>query len=246
MSGSRGNVLIVEDEPDAAEPMSALIAMEGFRPVVRGTAADGLTAFSDLQPVAVILDWTLPDAPGIEVCRSIRARDQVVPIIFASGRDDETSIAQALEAGANDYLVKPVRLWELLARLESCLRWLDAVRADAASAASLPERGPGVLRFGEVELDLSARVVRVGGQPVGLGSMEFKLLDYLARNTGIAVSRDQIMSEVYGYDADIGTERVDLLVKRLRGKLGDQAGGLISAVTGYGYRLDRRAPERPS
>ena len=98
------------------------------------------------------------------------------------------------------------------------------------------------MRFGEVEIDTLARDVSVGGRPVRLGPLEYKLIEYLARNAGVAVSRDQILSEVYGIDADIGTERVDLLVRRLRLKLGDypDTGGHIIAHPGYGYLLERR------
>ncbi len=109
MPSSRGDVLIIEDSPDAAEIFAILVEREGFRPVVCGTAAAGMAAFAHARPVAVILDWTLPDRPGIDVCRNIRAQDQAVPIIFASGRDDETSIARGMDAGADDYVPKPVR-----------------------------------------------------------------------------------------------------------------------------------------
>jgi len=174
-----------------------------------------------------------------EVCRKIRAQDQAVPIIFASGRGDETSIARGLDAGADDYIAKPVRAGELIARLESHIRRVEAIRNMLTkSTAATPGQAR---RFGDVEVDLGARTVRVAEKPVSLGPMEFRLLDHLVRNAGVAVSRDQIMSEVYGYDADIGTERVDLLIKRLRAKINDHAeGGLISAVPGYGYRLESR------
>jgi two-component system phosphate regulon response regulator PhoB len=243
--GSRGDVLIVEDTPEAAELFATLVEREGFQPVVCGTAAEGMAAFAQAHPVAVILDWTLPDGPGIDVCRHIRAQDQAVPIIFASGRDDETSIARAMDAGADDYVPKPVRGGELLARLEAHLRRLEALRELLSGPKPAAQPNQSQLRFGTVELDLAARDVRVGGDAVHLGPMEFKLLEYLARNAGVAVSRDQILSQVYGYDADIGTERVDLLIRRLRAKLGDHSdgGALIAAVPGYGYRLDRRLPK---
>lgn len=239
-------MLIVEDTPDAAELLAILVEREGFRPVVYGTVAEGMAAFARARPVAVILDWTLPDGPGIDACRHIRALDRAVPIIFASGRDDETSIARAMDAGADDYVPKPVRGGELMARLEAHLRRLEALRE--LQSGPKPAAAPtdhSSLQFGPVELDLAARDVRVGGSAVRLGPMEFKLLEYLARNAGVAVSRDQILSEVYGYDADIGTERVDLLIRRLRAKLGDHSdsGALIAAVPGYGYRLERRAPK---
>jgi len=229
-------VLVVEDNPDAAELLCAYVEREGFRSVRCTNAESGLTAFAREQPAAVLLDWVLPDGPGIELCRQLRAQDALVPIIFVSGRNDETSVARALDAGADDYVAKPVRGGELIARLEAQLRKLAAARgAEPADA-----RAASPIRFGRVSVDLEAREVRVGEEHARLGGLEFKLLEYLLRNSGVAVSRDQIMNEVYGYDAEISTGRVDLLVRRLRGKLGDDDGAVIAAVPGFGYRLDRR------
>jgi two-component system phosphate regulon response regulator PhoB len=245
MAGSRGEILIVEDTSDTAAAVQAVIEREGFQTVVCGTAAEAVAAFATMKPVAVILDWTLPDEPGIEVCRKLRARDQEVVIMFASGRDDETSIARGLDAGADDYIPKPVRPAELIARLEAHLRRAEAIRNLATKPPAAAAAVPLARKFGNVEVDFGARTVRVKEKAVSLGPMEFRLLEYLVRNAGVAVSRDQIMSEVYGYDADIGTERVDLLIKRLRAKINDHAeGGLISAVPGYGYRLETRASSR--
>ncbi|TAN33879.1 response regulator transcription factor [bacterium] len=129
MAGSRGDVLIVEDTPESAELFAILVEREGFQPVVCGTAAEALAAFGRARPVAVILDWTLPDAPGTEVCRQMRSLDQVVPIIFASGRDDEASVARGLDAGADDYVGKPIRGGEFIARLEAHVKRTAALRA---------------------------------------------------------------------------------------------------------------------
>ena len=243
MPGARGDILIVEDMPDAAEIVSVLVEREGFRAVVSTTAADGLAAFFRSKPVAVILDWTLPDGPGIEVCRQIRAHDQAVPIIFTSGRDDETSIARGLDAGADDYVAKPVRAGELIARLEAHLRRTTAAATGRQGQGPPSPKATGSpLRFGDLEIDVAAHEARIGGAAVRLGPTEFKLLEYLARNAGVALSRDQILAEVYGFDADISTERIEVLVRRLRAKLGDDGpeGSLILAVPGYGYRLERR------
>lgn len=236
---ARGTVLIVEDSDESAALLAALVEAEGFTAAVRRTASEALVARDDLIPVAVLLDWGLPDGPGLEVCRQIRASDVAVPILFVSGRDDETSIARGLDAGADDYVPKPVRGGELMARLEAHLRRAAALRN---GHHPLTVEGPSRrARIGAIEVDLDAREVRRGGRPVPLGGLEFKLLEYLLLNAGTAVSRDQILSEVYGYDADIGSERVDLLVRRLRSKLGESgSGGMISTVQGYGYRLDRR------
>jgi DNA-binding response OmpR family regulator len=239
-TGQRGTVLIVEDNVESAALMAEYVEGEGFKAAVCETASEAMARFEAAGPVAVLLDWGLPDRPGIEVCRLIRARNASLPILFVSGRGDETSIVRGLDAGADDYIAKPVRPGELLARLEAHLRRASALQT--RPNGSTPERlHPPAVRFGPLEIDLDAREVRKSGRPVKLGALEFKLLAYLLANAGTAVSRDQILAEVYGYDADIGSERVDLLVRRLRSKLGEiEGGGLIVAVAGYGYRLDRR------
>lgn len=242
MSGERGTVLVVEDSPEQAALFSALVQREAFQPLICPTAAAAASAIARSRPVAILLDWVLPDGPGIELCRQVRAKDQTVVIIFVSGRKDETSIARGLDAGADDYIAKPVREGELIARLEAHLRRVTSLRASAMAVGQPPEPSQRIARFGDVEVDFVAHEARVAGSPVRLGPLEFKLLEYLSRNAGVAVSRDQILTEVYGYDADIGTERVDLLVRRLRAKLGhgpDSEGHLV-AVPGYGYRLERR------
>ncbi len=237
---------MVEDSPETAELLATIIEEEGFAPVVCGSAQEGIDAFDREAPAAVMIDWVMPDRPGIDVCRHVRERDQLVPVIFVSGRDDEASISRGLDAGADDFMVKPVRRIELVARLEAHLRKVAAVRY--APPVLAPAGGAPILeldrqlRFGAVEIDPAARIVRVAGEEVGLGPLEFKLLEYFGRNAGIAISREQILNEVYGYDADISTERVDLLVRRLRAKLGEgtDRGGQLVAVPGYGYRLERR------
>ncbi|MGH7861134.1 MAG: response regulator transcription factor [Candidatus Dormibacteraceae bacterium] len=244
MPGTRGTVLIIEDSVDTAELLAAVVEEEGFASVMCSTAESGLQAFTTQHPAAVFMDWVLPDRPGTELCRQLRAEDAVVPIMFVSGRDDEASISRGLDSGADDFLVKPVRRSELMARLEAHLR-----KAGSVEAAIVQGRGEGrsrSQRFGAIEIDTAARTVRVGGREVNLGPLEFRLLEYFTRNVGIAISREQILIEVYGYEADISTERVDLLVRRLRSKLGEgpDRGSQFVAVAGYGYRLERRASER--
>ena len=239
MAAERGSVLIVEDAAASAELLAAVVEREGFKPVVCAGAGEARDAFQRERPVAVLLDWVLPDSPGSELCREFRAADAVVTIIFVSGRDDETSMARGLDAGADDFIAKPVREGELIARLEAQLRKVTRLRT--AFGTHIPATRPEPLSFGEVEIDLAARAVRVGGRPVQLGPLQYRLLEYLARNAGVAVSRDQILNEVYGIGADVDTERVDLLVQRLRRKLGDYAGkaGHIVAHPGYGYLLEK-------
>jgi DNA-binding response OmpR family regulator len=237
-AGHRGAVLVVEDSLESAALLSTVLEEEGFRAVVRYDGREGLRAYDSEQPVAVLLDWVVPGGPGLEICKRIREQNRVIPIFFVSGREDEASISRGLDAGADDFLVKPVRPRELMARLEASLRKAAAIQPGTApSEASSPP--PAALHnLGGVEIDLDAREVRLQGEPVGLGPLEFKLLEYFVRNPGVALSRDQILREVYEYDAQIATDRVDLLVRRLRSKLGWS--DRLVAVPGYGYRLERK------
>jgi DNA-binding response OmpR family regulator len=242
MPDNRGMVLVVEDDPAMAELMSSVVEREGFEVLLGANGADALAAHANMRPVAIRLDWELPDRPGSDVCREVRARDPEVIIIFITGRGDETTVARALDAGADDFMVKPVRGGELIARLDASLRRLAAFRSRLSAAVALSPAKATVTTFGKVMLDLGARRLTLDGKPVNLGRLEFALLEYLVKNVGIALSRDQIMKELYGYEADIATDRVDLLARRLRSKLGPGPidGGWISSVSGYGYRLERR------
>ena len=241
----RGTVLVVEDDEASAALLAALLEEEGFQPVLCPDGRAAIEPFQRDRPVAVLIDWVIPGGSGIELCRWMRSQDSLVPIFFVSGRTDEASVSRGLDAGADDFLSKPFRPRELAARLDAHLRKLAALpsRGPAASPAVVmsateaqPARGSDIRTFGDVEIDLEARVARVEGRPVTLGSLEFRLLEYFVRNAGVALSREQILHEVHGYD-DIPTERVDLLVRRLRAKLGWS--DWIAAVPGYGYRLER-------
>jgi len=236
MTGSRGLVLVVEDDPVTGELLTDVITEEGFQVVRAGGGEEAMETFSRLHPSAVLLDWVLPDIPGIEACRRLRSLDRLVPIIFLSGRDDEASVIRGLDAGADDYVVKPARIRELAARLEAHLR----KSAAAQEAISPPPANLPPVRFGDIEVDLGARRVLVSGKALGLPRLEMALLEYLARNAGTAVSREQILGAVYGYAGEISTERVDQLARRLRSKLGTgpERGGRLVAVSGYGYRLE--------
>lgn len=246
---NRGKVVIIEDVPAEAALLSAALSDESFQPVLCGTAAEGLASAADGRPVGVIIDWGLSDRPAADVCRDLRKKDPLLAIMFLSDRTDESTVARGLDAGADDFVAKPFRRTELIARFEAHVRKAAAaiplVRAASSAAAggAGAQAGSGTsLRFGEIEVDVAAREVRVAGEPVGLGPLEFKLVEYLCGNAGVAISRDQIMSQVYGYEADISTERVDLLARRVRAKLGEgpSRGGHLVAVPGYGYRWERR------
>lgn len=235
--------MIVDASEEEGQRLATALAEESFTPVVCKTSAEAVAAAGDGRPVGVVIDWGLPDRPAVELCRELRLKDPLLPIVILSARIDETTIARGLDAGADDFVAKPFRRTELVARFEAHVRKAAAAIALVrAPAVATPAASDGTLHFGEIEVDIAAREVRVAGEAVGLGPLEFKLVEYLCQNAGVAISRDQIMSQVYGYEADISTERVDLLARRVRAKLGEgpSRGGHLVAVPGYGYRWERR------
>jgi DNA-binding response OmpR family regulator len=179
----------------------------------------------------VILDVGLPDVDGLEVCRRVRAEDPGVAIIFLTARDEEVDRVLGLELGADDYVTKPFSPREVAARVKAQLR-----RAGAASAAAGAGAAPAVTRIGRIEVDAGRHEVRVAGQPVLLATQEFELLALLCANRGLALSRRQILDGAWG-EGWVGDERtVDVHVRQLRRKLGDDLP--LATVWGVGYRLD--------
>lgn len=248
VADGRGPIAIIGDSPTNTAQLSANLQSEGFTTLVwlltRGDNGDS----SAIRPVAVILDWVPPGGAGIETCRQLRRGDPFIPILFVGGPEAEPSINRGLDAGADDFLLRPFRPGELGARLEAGLRKAEAHLAAMGQLTAFSQPTDGAeqklprLSFGPVEVDLVARDVFVRGKSISLGHLEFRLLEYLCRNPGMAVSQAQILDAVYGFDADVETARVGLLVRRLRAKLGpgSDAGGQIVSVPGYGYRLERR------
>lgn len=241
-SGSRKRLVILV--PSAADELAPWAAEHGYEPVLCANVAAVLRSLRRDRPTAVIMDWLAPDGATIDLCRQARLQCPYLPIVFVSSRDDELSVTRAFDAGADDYLGLPLRPAELAARVESHVRKAGLLQTAQPRADGAGER----YTFGDIEVDTSARAVSVDRQPVQLGALEFELLQYLCRNTGVALSRDRILEEVYGYDASVGSQRVDLLVQHLRKKLGSGArrGGQIATVRGYGYRLERRSGRRPA
>lgn len=181
----------------------------------------------NLKPAAVILDVGLPGMDGIEVCRRLRGENNWTPVLFATARDDEVDRIVGLELGADDYVTKPFSPRELVARVTSVLR-----RTRGIAAAQ------EVLTVGRVQLDPATRRVLVAGSEVELTATEFDLLAYLMRRPGRVFSREQLISEVWGYSAAAGVRTVDVHVAQVRGKLGEQ--NLIRTVRGVGYAAEAK------
>ena len=214
------NLLVVEDDDSIAEPLIEGLRREGFDVVRAATGAEALAA---AQPDLVLLDLRLPDIDGFTVCRELRARSDV-PIIVVSARGEEVDRVVGLELGADDYVVKPFALRELIARIRAVSRRTDGRRHDRDE-----------LLAGPVCIDLRAHRVTVNGQEVLLTATEFELLTVLARDAGAVVDRERILREVWHTTWYGSSKTVDVHVAALRRKLGDPS--LIETVRGIGLRL---------
>jgi two-component system response regulator MprA len=220
-------VLVVEDDADLARAVALELDHAGYDVRVEPDGPAGLRVHREWAPEVVLLDLGLPSLDGVEVCRRMRAASPV-PIVVVTARGAVEERVRGLDAGADDYLVKPLSLEELLARVRSVLR-RSRMRDDA-------ER----LRVGELVLDTAAHTVSVAGRPVDLTPREFALLECFMRHRGRALGRATILSEVWGYDFLGGSNVIDVYVGYLRAKLAE-AGESICTVRGVGYAL--REPE---
>ena len=228
-------VLFVEDESSISGPFSKALAREGFEPHVAATAARALELAEQIEPDILQHDLTLPDGDGRDVCRAIRRRSNV-PILMLTARGTEADRIVGLELGADDYVVKPFSGAEVIARIRAVLR-RTAGRREGASAAA------AAVTVGELEVDPGSRRVRLAGEELQLSRKEFDLLAELVRHAGRVVTREQLMDRVWDENWFGSTKTLDVHVRWLRGKLGDDASDprLLHTVRGVGFRFT--APE---
>ena len=221
-------VLLAEDDPAIAEPLARALTREGYEVTVQGTGRGAL----DHAPEAdvIVLDLGLPDMDGLDVARELRATGYTVPILVLTARADEVDLVVGLDAGADDYVTKPFRLAELLARVRALLRRL-------VGEASFDEE----LRAQDVRVDVAGHRAFVGSEEMHLTTKEFDLLRVLVANAGTAVERDQLMREVWGNEPYSSTKTLDMHISWLRRKLGDDAHHprYITTVRGVGFRFER-------
>ncbi|HYN74933.1 MAG TPA: response regulator transcription factor [Candidatus Limnocylindria bacterium] len=201
------------------------LTREGFGVHVESDGLGGLSAARTLHPVAIVLDVGLPGLDGTEVCRRLRGEGDWTPVLFCTARDDEVDRVLGLELGADDYVTKPFSPRELVARVKSCVR-----------RARGPEGEQRTYAVGSVTVDLPRRRVEAAGEEVELTATEFALLAHLARRPGRVFTREQLLSEVWGYEAAAGTRTVDVHIAQLRAKLG--AASPIRTVRGVGYSAE--------
>lgn len=221
-------ILIVEDEPRIVSFLRKGLQSNGFTTAVASTAHDAVQMALNYEFDLLILDLGLPDQDGLTVLEQLRGQGEQVPIIILTARDDIDDKVTGLEGGANDYVTKPFRFKELLARIRVQLR------NQHSASSKLDQRNEMVLQVGDLTLDLRTRQSRIGDRCVELSAREFIMAETFLRCPGQVLSREQLLNHVWGYDYDPGSNIVDVYVGYLRKKLGSD---VIETVRGIGYRL---------
>ncbi len=222
-------ILIVEDESAIAELIAVNLRHNGFQPIWAIDSATAQRELDDVLPDVILLDWMLPGESGITLARRWRsaARTKAVPILMLTARADESDRVAGLDAGADDYILKPFSPRELLARIRAVLR------------RRVPESIEGVVKMGELQLDAETHRVSFAGKQIKLGPTEFKLLHYLMHHPERVHSRGALLDKVWGDHVYIEERTVDVHIKRLREALGEAA-DMIETVRGAGYRITKQ------
>lgn len=221
-------ILVVDDEPDVTDLVAYHLKAKGFHVETLNDATASISKARGYSPDLVILDIMMPDLSGIQVCRILRADPKLarVPIVFLTAKAEPHDRIEGLESGADDYLSKPFSPKELVLRVESILRRVSAPAQPTATR----------LRVGEIQLDSETHRVTVKGQALELTATEFKLLRLMMERQGRVQTREHLLLNVWNYSTEIETRTVDTHVRRLREKLGDEA-GWIETIRGVGYRI---------
>ncbi|MBU2603091.1 MAG: response regulator transcription factor [Actinobacteria bacterium] len=227
LEAKRPTVVVVEDDASISELLELYLGREGFSVVTTAAAGDAEALVKAHDPVLVVLDLMLPDGSGLQVLRRVRTFSEV-PVIVLTARDTDQDKILGLELGADDYMTKPFNPGELLARMRAVLR------------RSSPPEETSTLTLGGVEVLPEERIVRIDGARTDLTPREFDLLQYLLLNRGIALSRDRLLEEVWGYSFYGDARTVDVHVRQIRKKLGRWS-PIVQTVWGLGYRIDPEA-----
>ena len=219
------HILLIEDEVKLARFVEIELTYEGYQVSVKNDGFEGLTAARELHPDIILLDWGLPGLTGVEICRRLRSTGDKVPIILLTAKEEISDRVAGLDAGADDYVVKPFSIEELLARVRAHLRRTQ-------------EPNPDVLKFADLSLNRSTREVMRGDRSIELTAKEFDLLEYLLAHPRQVLTREQILEKVWGYDFMGDSNIIEVYIRYLRLKLEtDTAPRLIHTVRGVGYSL---------
>ncbi len=232
---STRKVLIVDPDVATRREVRAACEQDGYQVLEADGGTEALRQVESAHPSLILLEVTLPDGAGFDVCRELRKMDPTVPVIMMSSRSDEIDVVVALEIGADDYVTKPLRLRELVARMTAHLR-----RTRFESAEAMRSR----LEFRDLVIDVNERRTYKSGKEVELTHTEFDLLTFLASNAGKVLSREKILNSIWGYEYPIETRVIDVHIRNLRRKIESQPSRpyYILAVPGIGYRFTNARP----
>jgi len=223
-------ILLIEDEPDIRKTLEYNLSREGFDVACASSLSEGKNYINAGQFSLILLDLMLPDGSGLDLCRELKSDSEkkTTPIIILTAKDDEVDKVVGFELGADDYVTKPFSVRELILRVKAVLK-----RGDQKSANIEVQR-----QFGDLVIDVDSHEVFVDNESITLTALEFKLLRQLVDRRGRVQSRDQLLSDVWGYSADVTTRTVDTHIKRLREKLGVM-GKYVQTIRGVGYKFSR-------
>jgi two-component system, OmpR family, response regulator MtrA len=222
--GAKGRILVVDDDAALAEMLTIVLRNEGFESLVCGTGDQALGMFHEFRPDIVLLDLMLPGKDGIDVCREIRA-ESGVPIVMLTAKSDTIDVVVGLESGADDYVIKPFKPKELIARIRARLRTYE-------------DQAPETLEIGDVSVDVAGHVVKRAGRTISLTPLEFDLLVCLARKPFQVFTREVLLEQVWGYRHAADTRLVNVHVQRLRSKVehDPERPEIVLTVRGVGYK----------
>ena len=224
-------ILIIEDEPDIRRNLEYNLGREGFKASSVGSLDEANEKLKSKKFDLILLDLMLPDGSGLDLCKKIKSNSETeaTPIIILTAKDDEVDRVVGFELGADDYVTKPFSVRELILRVKAILKRSDTKTKEVVEV----ER-----QFGDLKIDVDSHEVHVDSQLIELTALEFRLLKELVDKRGRVQSRDQLLSEVWGYNAEVTTRTVDTHIKRLREKLGSM-GKYVQTIRGVGYKFSR-------
>ena len=227
-------ILVIEDEPDINKTISYNLLTEGFEPISAYNLLEADDWIQSNSPDLILLDLMLPDGSGLDFCKRIKSKDKFnnIPIIILTAKDDEVDKVVGFELGADDYVTKPFSVRELILRIKAILK-RKAITSHSENVDSNESK-----EFGKLKIDADSHEVFIDNNEIILTALEFKLLKHLVDRRGRVQTRDQLLSDVWGYSAQITTRTVDTHVKRLREKLGIM-GKHVETIRGVGYRFSR-------